>query len=439
MSDGRLSRALSRVKITFDAGHAVAPYTFGTCLREQVVRRARSGRRGMAIARSRDSQHSRTRAIATACSDGRRGASARSVCAALFLRMELAYATRSYVALTVRPYRGTDRSAWTRFVQSCPEASFFHRIEWRDLLEDFFRHRAHYLVAERGEHIVGVLPLAEVKSLVFGHALVSLPFAEHAGVAVSDPAAVAPLHAAARDLAMSLGVQHLELRNLTRREPEWPEQDLYVSFRKPISRNEEDNVRAVSKNRRQMARRAVKRGLTVEFDADTRRFFQLYSDSMQRHGTPPFPRRYFDELLRVFGRDAEVMTVVDHRGRPLSTVLSFYFRDESLPYYGGDVAAAREVDANDFRVWELIRRAWQRRVRLLDLGRSKRGTGAYEFKHHWGFTPHPLHYEYALLKRDSVPQNNPTNPKFSAPIAVWKRLPRPVVNWLGPHIVRFLG
>jgi FemAB-related protein (PEP-CTERM system-associated) len=355
------------------------------------------------------------------------------------MEQQLAYSSHTYATLVVRPYRAADRDAWTRFVQACAEASFFHRIEWRDLLEEFFRHRPHYLIAERGERIVAVLPLAEVKSRIFGHALVSLPFAEHAGVAAVEQSAVAPLHAAARELASSLGVQHLEIRNLDRREPEWPEQDLYVSFRKAIARSEEEIARSVPKNRRWMARRAAKRGLVVEFDTDTKRFFQLYADSMQRHGTPPFTRRYFDELLRVFGTDAEVMTVVDPQRRALSAVLTFYFRDQSLPYYGGDVAAAREVDANDFRVWELIRRAAQRHCRLLDLGRSKRGTGAYEFKHHWGFTPEPLHYEYALLKRDSVPQNNPTNPKFSAPIAVWKRLPRPVVNWLGPHIVRFLG
>ena len=38
--------------------------------------------------------------------------------------------------------------------------------------------------------------------------------------------------------------------------------------------------------------------------------------------------------------------------------------------------------------------------------------------------PTPLHYEYALLKRDAVPQNNPANPKYRALIAAWQRLPR---------------
>ena len=341
--------------------------------------------------------------------------------------------------LSVRPYRESDRAAWTAFVAQCPEAGFFHRIEWHDLIEGVFRHRAQYLLAERGGRIVAVLPLAEVKSLLFGHALVSLPFAERAGVAALDAEAVAPLHRAASRLAASLGVRHLELRNTARREPEWPQQDLYVSFRKAIVADPEANLLAIPRKQRAMVRKGIQRGLTSVIDADARRFFDLYADNVQRHGTPALPKRYFDALMKTFGDQCEVLTVLDAQGRAVSSVMSFYFRDGVFPYYAGDVTAARDLAANDFKYWELMRRAGERGVRTFDFGRSKRDTGPYDFKRNWGFTPEPLHYEYVLLKRASVPQNNPANPRYRAPIAVWQKLPRPVANWLGPHIVRHLG
>jgi len=287
--------------------------------------------------------------------------------------------------------------------------------------------------------MVGVLPLAEMKSLIFGHALVSLPFAERAGVAALESGAVGPLHAAARELARNLGVQYLELRNAARREPTWPEQDVYFSFRKPIVAEPEENLLAIPRKQRAMVRKAMQRGLTSEIDTDARRFFDLYADNVQRHGTPALPRLYFDELIRTFGPACEVMTVVDRDGRPVSGVLSFYFRNQVLPYYAGDVTAARELAANDFKYWELMRRAGERGVRLFDYGRSKLGTGPYHFKRNWGFVPEPLHYECVLLRRTALPQNNPTNPKYRAPIAVWKKLPRKVANWFGPYIVRHLG
>jgi len=151
------------------------------------------------------------------------------------------------------------------------------------------------------------------------------------------------------------------------------------------------------------------------------------------------PKRYFQALRDEFGNDCEVLTVSAPDGRPLSSVLSFYFRDEVLPYYAGDDLAARDLAANDFKYWELMRRACARGVKLFDYGRSKQGTGPYAFKKNWGFEPTPLHYEYQLYKRDAVPQNNPANAKFKLMIETWRRLPLGVANWLGPYVVRNLG
>jgi FemAB-related protein (PEP-CTERM system-associated) len=134
-----------------------------------------------------------------------------------------------------------------------------------------------------------------------------------------------------------------------------------------------------------------------------------------------------------------VLTVVDSTGKPFSSVFSFYFRDEVLPYYAGDAVEARQLAANDFKYWELMRRACERGVKVFDYGRSKRGTGPYDFKKNWGFEPTPLAYEYRLYRRASIPENNPLNPKYRALIALWRRLPVPIANAIGPHLVKSLG
>jgi FemAB-related protein (PEP-CTERM system-associated) len=340
---------------------------------------------------------------------------------------------------TVRLYREGDRQAWSAFVVDCAEASFFHRIEWRELIEAVFHHRTHYLVSERAGAIVGVLPLARVKSWLFGDALVSLPMAVYGGAAVTDEAARAALHLAASDLARDLGVQHLELRNRRVSELGWPRQDLYVTFRRTLLPEVEANLLAIPRKQRAMVRKGIERGLVSEIDGGVDRFFDLYADNQHRHGTPPYPRRYFEALRSSFGKDCEVLTVLDGAGAPVSSVLSFYFRDEVLPYYAGDHEAARALAANDFKYWELMRRAVERGLRVFDYGRSKRGTGSFDFKKNWGFEAQPLNYEYLLLRRSGIPQNNPANPKYRAFIEVWRRLPRPIADALGPAIVRNLG
>jgi len=333
----------------------------------------------------------------------------------------------------------TDAAAWDAFVQLCPEATFFHRFGWREIIEGVFRHRPHYLVAERHGKITGILPLAEVKSRMFGHSLVSLPFCVYGGPAANDAESERALVEEAVRLAQSLDVEHLELRNRVSRCPSWARQDLYVTFRRDLLPDVDANLLAIPRKQRAMVRKGIKHGLRGEIDTTVERFFALYADNAHRHGTPPFAKEYFARLCEVFGDACEVLIVVDSGGRPVSGVMSFYFRDEVLPYYAGDTIEARDLAANDFKYWELMQRACARGLRVFDYGRSKQGTGSYDFKKNWGFEPAPLPYEFCLLKREAVPQNNPLNPKFRALIAIWRRLPLPLANALGPRIVRNLG
>ena len=342
-------------------------------------------------------------------------------------------------AVAVRPLRESDRERWDRFVFACPAATFFHRIGWREIYEDVFRHRTHYLLAERGDRIVGVLPLVQLKSLLFGHSLVSLPFAVYGGVAATDGETTQALHRHAVELGRALRVEHLELRNIATVEPQWPHQDLYVTFRKGLLPEAEANLLAIPRKQRAMVRKGIQRQLRSEVEVGVDRFFDLYADNMHRHGTPPQAKRYFEALRRVFGDDCEALTVFSPQGKAVSGVLSFYFRDEVLPYYAGDLTDARELAANDFKYWELMRRASERGVRTFDFGRSKRETGSFDFKKNWGFEPTPLHYEYVLYKRSSIPQNNPANPKYQLAIDLWRKMPRSVVNLVGPALARQLG
>ena len=119
--------------------------------------------------------------------------------------------------------------------------------------------------------------------------------------------------------------------------------------------------------------------------------------------------------------------------------MSFYFRDEVLPYYGGGTDAARAVAGNDFMYWDLMRRACERGLKVFDFGRSKHGTGSFDFKKNWGFEATPLYYEYFLVGDRTMPEINPLNPKYRLFIQAWKKLPLPLANVIGPHIVKQLG
>ena len=341
--------------------------------------------------------------------------------------------------LAIRELADQDATRWDAYVLASREATFFHRAGWREVIETVFGHRTTFLYAERDGRIVGILPLARQKSLLFGDALISLPFCVYGGVVADDPVVADALLDAAVARADDLGVGHLECRGMARHRDAWTSTDLYVTFRKEIGADHEANMLAIPRKQRAMVRKGIKAELVSAADDTLDRFFALYADNVHRHGTPAQSRRYFETLKRVFGDDCRVLTVVTPAGHAVSSVLSFTFRNEVLPYYAGDAVASRETAANDFKYWELMRRSADAGATLFDYGRSKVGTGPYDFKRNWGFVPQPLAYEYRLIRASAVPENNPLNPKYRAFIALWQKLPLPVANRLGPYIARSLG
>src|SRR5262249_45183774 len=248
---------------------------------------------------------------------------------------------------------------WDAFVATCPEATFFHRASWRGVLADSFGHRPHYLVAEGAGGIRGVLPLARQQSLLFGDALISTPFCVYGGVAAADPDARAALEQAAVELGERLGVDHVEFRNPAPRRDDWVRRDLYATFRRAIHAEPERNLLGIPRKQRAEVRKGIERRLVTRSgrDAgDVDACWSLDARSLHRLDRPVYARRYFHDLARAFGEDCECFFVL-RDGRPIASLLNFYFRGEVLPYYAGSDGAGRDGEVHPFMYWSLMNHA----------------------------------------------------------------------------------
>ena len=331
-----------------------------------------------------------------------------------------------------------DFSRWDAFVEYCSEATFFHRAGWKTVLERAFGHQTHYLYVEQNGEIQGLLPLAQVKSVLFGNSLASLPFCVYGGIIANNDEARVALREAACELAQQLKVDALEMRNTQASGQDWPTKHLYSTFRKEIDTDPDVNMKAIPRKQRAVVRKGIKAGLVGEIDTGWQRLYRIYSESVRNLGTPVFSSNYFRILREVFAKDCDVL-MITHQGQDIAGVMSFYFKDQVLPYYGGSVTQARALKGNDFMYWELMRRSGEQGIRIFDYGRSKEGTGPYSFKKNWGFTPEPLSYEYFLVKSKAMPDINPLNPKYRFFVNNWKKLPLPVANFIGPMLSKSLG
>jgi len=332
-----------------------------------------------------------------------------------------------------------DVSRWNSFVFQQPNATFFHRAEWKEVIERSFNQPLYYFYAEQDGKVQGVLPLGHIKSRLFGNSLISLPFYVYGGIVAENETVHQALTEKAQVLAKELNVDSLEMRNIKQQYNDWAiKSDLYARFRKEMDPDPEVNLKNIPRKQRAVVRKGINAGLRSEYDENVDGFYESYALTLHGHGTPAFPRKLFHILKEVFKEDCDILSIYKDE-KMLASVMSFYFRDEVLPYYAGTSLDARQYKAHDFMYWELMRRSCEKGYKWFDYGRSKVGTGPYSFKKNWGFEPEPLHYEYYLVNAKEIPDVNPNNPKYKLFIKAWQKMPFAMTKVIGPYIIRNLG
>lgn len=315
----------------------------------------------------------------------------------------------------------------------------FHRPAWLQAVARGTGQQALGLVAERSGEIRGWLPLNAIHSPVFGRMLASSGFAVEGGILAVQEETRDRLARGAQELALRLSCATIELRGGAAPEGWQVRTDSHCRFILPLAAADEAQLAAIPRKQRAEVRKGLANGLDVSVGRsaeDRAAHYAVYAESVRNLGTPVFPRGLFDAALDAL--DADILTV-RHEGMPVASVLSFYHDGAVMPYWGGGTHAARALRANDRMYFELMLHARRRGCDRFDFGRSKTGGGAYHFKRNWGFEPQPLAYSSWTAPGCERRDADPTSAKHAASIALWKKLPLPVANRLGPLLARGLG
>ena len=338
-------------------------------------------------------------------------------------------------------YQQSDKPLWNEFVDTHEHGTFFHLAEWAELIKDVFSHAAHYIWARSitsGE-VLGVLPLVEQKSKLFGHSLISTPFCVYGGAIAKNDNIREALENKALEIGRELAVDYVELRYKKEVQNENFDRFCHHStFGSELLEGRDNILAAVKKKQRANIRHSLKNALNIRIDEDAETAYGIYSESVRNLGTPVFHPSYFPSLFNYFGNKVNVLTV-ESNGKPISSVLSFYYKNQVLPYYGGGTSSARTLKSNDLMYFELMCHAQERGCQHFDFGRSKDDSGAFKYKETWGMQPEPLHYMRALVKATEHPNLSPNNPKYALVINTWKKLPLWVSRIVGPYLSKYLG
>ena len=339
---------------------------------------------------------------------------------------------------TIEELPAGSESEWDQFVLSSASGTAFHLSAWRKVVEQTLGYTSFPLVARRDSRITGVFPISWVRNRLFGDCLVSSPLAVYGGICADDEMSYSGLLAAGRSLAERLGVKYLEMRNRTEAFPvDLPGKDLYVTFTQDLSPGPEKLLQALPRDTRYMVRKSLKTDLQWMEDLTLDEFYEIYAHTVHRLGTPVFPKSMFRILQTEYASRCKLFGV--RKGKTaIAGVLCLYFRDQVLPYYGGSLAEFNRDAPNNFMYWNLITQSSNEGFRQFDFGRSKRGTGAFQFKSSWSMQMSALPYRYHLVSSREVPKLSPVDQKFQLPIAVWRKMPFALTKVLGPRAIRWI-
>lgn len=335
--------------------------------------------------------------------------------------------------MEIRTVEGPGDASTDAYVRAHAEGTLFHESAWTRSAMEAYGHPARVLVARQGERTTGILPLVHVRSRLFGSRLVSSAFSVYGGILADGPAEAEALAAAARDVAREVGARYVELRNRRALLEGAPRKDLYVTFRIPVAGTFEKTLAALPKKMRQDLRRVEGRPLVPVEGIDLATFHRLYLHTLRHHGTPPFPRRWFEALARNLA-DRTIVLGIGARGRFVGASMLFLDRTSLLPYYTGVPRRFYDQRVTVALHARMLRIAIAHGCDTLDLGRSKRGTGAFEAKTHWGVEPTPLEYQYLMPPGMEPPNLSPANPKLRPLILGWRCLPIAATRVLGPPL-----
>lgn len=340
-----------------------------------------------------------------------------------------------------------DRSVAERleaFVSAHPEGTPFHRPAWLAAVGRATSNRPLVLAVTDGDDILAMLPFLEVHSPLFGRVMVSSGFGVGGGVLARSSFDASCLFAFAEEQALRRSCPTIELRGgpLPEGRSGWRvRRDSHNGFAAGLASDDEAQLLWIPRKQRAEVRKGLAAHLAVTVgrgERDRAAHYAVYAQSVRNLGTPVFPSALFAEVLNAFGDDADILTVWEG-GNPVASVLSLYHQQTVMPYWGGGTFAARGLRANDRMYFELMLHARQRGCVRFDFGRSKANSGAGEFKKNWGFEPQPLGYAAWTAPGAEARDADPTSDRHAARIALWKKLPLPLANAVGPWIARGLA
>jgi hypothetical protein len=331
---------------------------------------------------------------------------------------------------------------WDKFIANHPSVSVFHTRGWLRSLQRTYGYQpvAYTTSAPADTELTNAILFCEIKSFLTGRRLVSLPFSDHCAPLVASEAEfdqVMQCVYAEQGRAGKIEVRPLEAFANPEKLGLSPTEafQLHVIDIRPEA---DQLLRKMHKSCIQAKiKRAEKEALTYEqgrSDDLLKSFYKLFVMTRRKHGAPPQPFAWFQNLVNEMGESVTIH-LASHQGTPIASILTLAHGNTVVYKYGCSDQAFSNLGGTPLLFWHSIREAKAMGAEAYDLGRTDLDNpGLLEFKERLGGKPTELHY-YGF----------PAGPKAQASkLATTVRklvslMPEPIFTSLGRILYRHVG
>ncbi len=342
------------------------------------------------------------------------------------------------MTISIQKLSKENKLDWDKYVEN-KHSSIYHDSRWPLLIKKVFGHTSHHLLAIENEEVIGILPLVQIKSILFGNYLVSMPYFNYGGVLVDSEVALNELHSAANQLSTELGCSHIEYRLNCPLNTRLPVKENKVTMILELPDDPDVLWKAIGSKRRSQVNRPVREG--VEFHTGglelLDEFYSVFAINMRDLGTPVYSKTFFQEILKTFSAET-FLVVVRLNGEPVAAAFLIGHAGVLEIPWASTLRKVNRIGVNMYLYWHTLKTAIEKGFRQFDFGRSSKDAGTLKFKKQWGGQQKQLYWYYDLPENQDLPGLNPDNKKFQMAISIWQKLPIPLTRLIGPTIVKNL-
>jgi hypothetical protein len=288
---------------------------------------------------------------------------------------------------------------WDVLVARHPRASVFHERGWLEALSRTYNYEPFVLTSTPpGQQLCNGLVLCRVSSWITGTRCVSLPFADYCDPLLNDQDSLSEFMNALREECDRRAWRYVELRPMSYigGSSIFTPKQAYCLHTLDLSPTAERIFRSLHKDSVQRrVRHAERAGISYERGRSRQlveEFYRILVMTRKRHGVPPQPRAWFQNLVEYMGDKIEIR-LARKGDTPIAALLSLGHRSSIVNKYGCSDARFHHFGGMPFLFWKLIEESKASGAQEIHLGRSDLDNqGLITFKDRFGTTKKLITY-----------------------------------------------